>query len=255
MLLAIDVGNTNISFGAYRDGALVDTWRLSTDRERTGDEHAALFRGLLDTAGVSLSEITGVAVASVVPPLAPAIRHLSRRYFGQEPAFVGEALRPELPVRYTPPAAVGADRLADAVAVIEKYGTPAMVVDFGTGTTFDAISAAGEYLGGAIAPGMGIALDALFRTAAHLPRIEIVRPPRVIGGTTVESMQSGVYYGYLGQVEGFVRRFREELGPGTKVVATGGLAELICGDTDSIDHVDPFLTLEGLRIMWERRRA
>lgn len=255
MLLAIDVGNTNIVLGVYRDGALLESWRVSTNRDRTGDEHAVLFRELLAGSGITFAQIHAVAVSNVVPPLAPAIRHFARRYLHQEPDFLGENLKPNIPIRYSPPTAVGADRLADAVAVIRKYRVPAVVVDFGTATTFDAISAEGEYLGGAIAPGVGISLDALFRAAAHLPRIELVRPQRVIGGTTVESMQSGAYFGFLGQLEGMVTRAREELGPDTTIIATGGLAELIAGDTHVIDHVDPFLTLDGLRILWEEQKA
>jgi type III pantothenate kinase len=255
MLLAIDVGNTNILLGVYEDEKLVDTWRVRTERERTGDEHAALFRTLLETAGLSFAGIAGIAVSNVVPPLAPAIRHFARRAVNLEADFVGETLRPAIPIRYEPAAAVGADRLMDAVAVLRHYGTPAVVVDFGTATTFDAISRDGDYLGGAIAPGVGISLDALFRTASHLPRIELTRPGRVIGASTIESMQSGAYYGFLGQVEGMVQRFRGELGPDTKVIATGGLAELISGGTDCIDHIDPYLTLEGLRIIWQEQRG
>ena len=252
MLLAIDIGNTNIHLGVYQGEALRDNWRMHTDRERTGDEYAALFRELLALGDVRFEDITGTAISNVVPPMAPAIRHFVRRYLKREPDFVGETLCPDIPIRYTPKTAVGADRLVDAVAVLARYGGPAVVVDFGTATTFDAISADGEYLGGAIAPGVGISLEALFRTAAHLPRIEVVRPRQIIGGTTVESMQSGAYYGFLGQVEGMARRFKTELGPKTQVIATGGLAELIVGDTDVIDHVDPLLTLDGLRIVWER---
>jgi type III pantothenate kinase len=255
MLLAIDVGNTNILLGVYRDGTRLDTWRVRTERERTADEHAVLFRELLATSDLRLDQMTGVAISNVVPPLAPALRQFARRYLKREAEFIGEGLVPEVPIRYSPPSAVGADRLADAVAVIQRYGVPAVVVDFGTATTFDAISADGEYLGGAIAPGVGISLEALFRTAAHLPRFELSRPPSVIGGSTVESMQSGAYYGYLGQVEGMVRRLRAELGPNTRVVATGGLADLICGDTDAIDHVDPFLTLDGLYLTWEQHHT
>jgi type III pantothenate kinase len=254
MLLAIDVGNTNILLGVYRDGRLLDTWRVRTERERTADEHAVLFRELLATAGVGLDDVGDTVISSVVPPLGPALRQFARRYLRREAQFVGETLHPDIPVRYSPPSAVGADRLVGAVAVLRKYGAPAVVVDFGTATTFDAISAAGEYLGGAIAPGVGISLEALFRTAAHLPRIDVARPPRAIGGSTVESMQSGAYYGFIGQVEGLVRRFREELGPGTQVIATGGLAELIGPETDAVDHVEPNLTLDGLRILWEERK-
>lgn len=253
MLLAIDVGNTNIVLGVYREGVRLESWRVSTNRDRTGDEHAVLFRELLASYGVSFEQIQGIAVSNVVPPMAPAIRHFARRYLRQEPDFLGENLKPNIPIRYSPVTAVGADRLADAVAVIRKYSVPAVVVDFGTATTFDAISAEGEYLGGAIAPGVGISLDALFRAAAHLPRIELVRPQRVIGGTTVESMQSGAYFGFLGQLEGMATRFRQELGPNTTIIATGGLAELIAGDTHIIDHVDPYLTLDGLQILWQEQ--
>lgn len=255
MLLAIDVGNTNILLGVYREGTLVETWRVRTERERTADEHGVLFRALLETAGLRFADVHAVAISNVVPPLAPSLRRFARKSLGIEADFVGETLKPEIPVRYTPPTAVGADRLMDAVAVLARYGAPAVVVDFGTATTFDAISREGHYLGGAIAPGVGISLEALFRTAAHLPRIEMARPGSVIGGSTVESMQSGAYYGFLGQVEGIVRRFREELGPDTRVIATGGLAELISGGTDCIDHVDPFLTLDGLHLLWQRRQA
>lgn len=255
MLLAIDVGNTNILLGVYREGSLVDTWRVSTSRERTGDEHAILFAELLRTAGLTFESLNAVAISNVVPPLAPALRHFARRYVRREPDFLGETLHPQIPIRYIPQSAVGADRLADAVAVLRRYGAPAVVADFGTATTFDAISKDGEYLGGAIAPGVAISLDALFRAAAHLPRIELTRPASVIGGTTVESMQSGAYFGFIGQVEGVVRRFRAELGPETRVIATGGLAELIAADTREVDHVDPFLTLDGLHILWQEQRA
>ncbi len=251
MLLAIDVGNTNILLGVYQGAELRATWRISTDRERTADELAVLVRTLLDTAGITLAEVRHVAVSNVVPPLAPSIRQFTRRYLGQDALFVGEALRPEIPIRYTPKSAVGADRLVDAVAVLARYSAPAVVVDFGTATTFDAINRDGEYLGGAIAPGVGISLEALFRTAAHLPRIELARPANVIGGSTVESMQSGAFYGFIGQVEGIVARFRQELGEDAVVIATGGLAELIAGETDCIDHVAPYLTIEGIRILWE----
>jgi type III pantothenate kinase len=253
MLLAVDIGNTNIVLGVYDGERLAGSWRVSTDRNRTADEHAVLFASLLGMAGVRFADLQAMAASSVVPPLTPVLRRFCRRYLDREPDFVGETLVPRIPVRYTPPTAVGADRLVGAVAVVRKYGAPAIVADLGTATTFDAISAEGEYLGGAIAPGLGISLDALFRIAAHLPRIEVKAPRSVIGGSTVESMQSGAFYGYLGQLEGMIRRFRAELGEGTKVVATGGLAELIAPESDAVDFVDPDLTLEGLRILWHER--
>jgi type III pantothenate kinase len=256
MLLAIDVGNTNLLFGVYQNAALLETWRVSTDRDRTADEHALLFQTLLGMGGLGLEKMEACAISNVVPPLAPALRQFSRRYLHLEPEFVGEALRPNIPVRYNPPTAVGADRLVDAVAVLRQYGSgPAVVADFGTATTFDAISREGEYLGGAIAPGMGVSLEGLFRAAAHLPRIELARPRNVIGSTTVESMQSGAFYGFIGQVEGVVRRFRAELGDDTRVIATGGLAELIAAETDCIDHINPTLTLDGLYAVWREAHS
>jgi type III pantothenate kinase len=255
MLLTIDAGNTNILIGAYRDGTLLDTWRIRTERERTGDELGVLIRELLSTARLRLEDVAAVAISNVVPPLAPALREFVRRYVKREPEFVGETLLPGLPNLYQPPTAVGADRLVNAVAVLHRYGAPAVVVDFGTATTFDAISADGAYAGGAIVPGMGVSLEALGRAASHLPRVELARPARVVGGNTVESMQSGAYYGFIGQVEGLVARFRAELGPGTTVIATGGLAELVCDGTACIDRVDENLTLEGLRLLWEEKHG
>lgn len=255
MLLAIDVGNTNLALGLYRGEERVASWRVSTQRDRTGDEHAALFAALLALDGFRLDEVTAVAIANVVPPLAPALRAFSERYLGCAAEFVGETLVPDLVVRYSPPQAVGADRLADAVAVVRKYGTPAVVVDLGTATTFDAVSREGEYLGGAIAPGIAISLEALFRTAAHLPRFEVSRPAHPIGSTTIESMRSGAYYGFAGQVEGIVRRFVAELGPDTHVVATGGLAPLIAPEVPAIQHVDLALTLDGICWLWHRNHG
>ncbi len=250
MLLAVDAGNTNIHLGLYQGDSLLSQWRISTVRERTGDELTAIVDGLFRSDGLERAGISGVAISNVVPPLTPTLRAFARRFAGRQALFVGADLDPGIPIRYTPPSAVGADRLADAVAVIRLYGVPAIVVDFGTATTFDAISRDGEYLGGAIAAGVGLSMEALFQQAAHLPRIELKRPEHVIGGGTVESMQSGAYYGFVGQVEGIVRRFRAELGTDTQVIATGGLAELIAPETSTIDQIAPTLTLEGIRLLW-----
>ena len=251
MLLAIDVGNTNIVLGVYAGESLAGHWRISTRPERTADEYGALVRQLLGAAGIPPDSVHSVAISNVVPPTTPVLREFSRKVFAREPLFVGRDLVPRVPIRYSPPEAVGADRLADAVAVIHRYGVPAVVVDFGTATTLDAIDSSGCYLGGAIAPGVGISMEALFAAAAHLPRIELVAPSRPIGASTVESMQSGAWYGFLGQVEGLVRRFREVLGEDTRVIGTGGLAPMIAEGSSVFDHVDPLLTLEGIRLLWE----
>jgi type III pantothenate kinase len=253
MLLALDVGNTNIMIGVYEAETLRAHWRIRTERERTADEHGVLLRSLLGWAELKLEDIDGVAISNVVPPMAPALVTLCQRYFGLEPRFVGADIHPDIPVCYRPTSDVGADRLCDAVAVARRYGLPAIIVDFGTATTFDALSRDGEYLGGAIAPGIGISLDALFQAAARLQRVELVKPPSVIGQSTAESIQSGVIYGFVGQVEGIVQRMRAALGPDARVVATGGLAELIAAETAVLDVVDPFLTLEGLRIIWSEQ--
>jgi type III pantothenate kinase len=255
MLLALDVGNTNIMIGAYDGADLRAHWRIRTERERTSDEHGVLVRSLFAARELQLSDVDGVAISNVVPPMGPALAQFCRLYLNLEPEFVGADIHPKIAVRYRPPSDVGADRLVDAVAVVRRYGAPAVVVDFGTATTFDAISAEGEYLGGAIAPGIGISLDALFQAAARLQRVELVKPPSVIGGTTAESIQSGVIYGFVGQVEGIVCRLRDELGENARVIATGGLAELIAAETPVIDTVDPFLTLEGLRIVWHEHHC
>lgn len=253
MLLAIDIGNTNTSLGLYprpEDGQPLAAWRISTRRDRTADEHALLVAQILGQSDATLADVSAVAISNVVPPLAPAVRDFCRRHLRCEAAIVGEQLLPKLPNRYQPPSAVGADRLVDAVAVLHHYGGPAIVVDFGTATVFDAISAEGEYLGGCIAPGIAISMDALFSAAAHLPRVELIEPESVIGRKTVESLQSGFFYGFVGQVEEMVRRLKLELGAETKVIATGGLAELIAAGAECIDAIEPYLTLEGLRLLW-----
>ena len=254
MLLTIDIGNTNITLGIYRGQEAGPRWRLATDHKRMPDEYGLQFLGLLEHAGIAPGDLTGVCMASVVPPLTGRVTEACRRYLGHEPLVVEAGVRTGVRIRYEDPRAVGADRIVDAAAVRTLYGGPACVVDFGTATTFDAISAEGDYLGGAIAPGIGIASEALFMRAAKLPRVELKRPPSAIGRNTVHAMQSGLLFGYVGLVEGIVARFRHELGPEMKVIATGGLAEIIAQETDIIDIINPWLTLDGLAIIWALNR-
>ncbi len=254
MLLCIDIGNTNITFGLYEGATLGPRWRIRTIHDKMPDEYGILMLQLFRHRGYAPEDVTGVSVASVVPPLTPVFEAVCRDYLGQEPLVVDAGVRTGVRIRYDNPREVGADRVVDAAAVRALYGIPACVVDFGTATTFDAISADGDYLGGAIAPGIGIAAEALFARTAKLPRVEITRPPSVIGRNTVQSIQSGLLFGYVGLVEGMVARFRAELGPHMRVVATGGLAELIARETPVIEIVDPWLTLHGLRIIYELNR-
>lgn len=251
MLLAIDIGNTNITFGLYEGKELGPRWRIRTIHEKMPDEYGILMVQLFRHRGYAPEDVSGVAIASVVPPLTQAFADVSRSYVGQTPLVVDAGVRTGVRIRYDDPRQVGADRVVDAAAVCALYGTPACVVDFGTGTTFDAVSADGDYLGGAIAPGIGIAAQALFERTAKLPRVELTRPPSAIGRNTPHAMQSGLLFGYVGLVEGMVARFKEELGPDTRVVGTGGLAEIVAKETDVIDVVDPWLTLHGLRIVYE----
>lgn len=251
MLLTIDIGNTNISFGLYKEDQLQAAWRLGTAHKRMPDEYGLQFVGMLGHRGYSLEQIEGTVLASVVPPLTSTVQQAVERYLGQQPLVLDAGVKTGVHIKYEDPKAVGADRVADAAAVQAFYSTPACVVDFGTATTFDAISAEGDYLGGAIAPGIGIASEALFQRTAKLTRVDLVPPPEAIGRNTVNAMQSGLIYGYVGLVEGMVERFRQELGPATTVIATGGLARLMSDQTDVIDHVDPWLTLAGLRVIWE----
>ena len=268
MLLAIDVGNTNIVLGVFRDadGELIHSWRLTTLRERTADELGILVTSLCERHKVTPKDITGIVIASVVPPLTGTVALMVTNYFGRTPSSkrgsialnVEPAVNSGMPILYDNPAEVGADRVVNAVAAYEDYGRrdsrPVIVVDFGTATTFDAISAKGEYLGGVICPGPQISADALFQRAARLPRIDVRKPEHVIGRTTVASMQSGLFWGYVDMVEGLVRRMRAELGGNVAVVATGGLAPLVSPETELIEHVDPELTLRGLRMVWLRNQ-
>lgn len=254
LLLVFDVGNTNIVVGVYSGQHLEQHWRVSTHRDQTADELAMLFLSLFQYSGLSFSSIRAVTISSVVPPLMSALSELSRRYFGVEPLVVGPGTRTGMPIKFDNPREVGADRIVNGVAAYHLYGGPVIVVDFGTATTFDVISHQGEYLGGAIAPGIGISTEALFARAAKLPRVELVKPRSVIGKNTVASMQAGIIYGFIGQVDGIVTRMKQEMGEDSLVVATGGLAELIAPETRSITEVNPLLTLEGLRLIYERNQ-
>jgi type III pantothenate kinase len=254
MLLCIDIGNTNITLGLYQGETLGPRWRLATDHDRMPDEFALQILGLLQMAGLSPTDVDGAAVASVVPPLTGKWLDVCRTSLRCEPLVVDAGVRTGVRVRYDDPKAVGADRVVDAVAAFRMYGGPAIVVDFGTATTFDAISADGDYLGGAIAPGISIAAEALFSRAAKLTRVEITRPPSAIGRNTTHSIQSGLLFGNVGLVEGMVDRFRRELGGQAKVIGTGGLAELIARETPVIEILAPWLTLDGLRMIYEMNR-
>ncbi|RJP53105.1 MAG: type III pantothenate kinase [Anaerolineaceae bacterium] len=254
MLLTIDVGNTNLTLGLYEGGKLGAHWRLATDHNRMPDEYGLQFLGLLQNAGKTIKDITGVSLASVVPPLTGRVIQACREYLKQEPLVVDTGVKTGIKILYEDPRAVGADRVADAVAVMKLYGGPACVVDFGTATTFNAITKDGEYLGGAIMAGVNLAAEALYTRAAKLPRIDLQVPPSVIGRNTVHAMQSGLLFGYVSMVEGMVSRFRSELGGDMKVIATGGLAEVIAKETKVIDIIAPWLTLDGLRILWDINR-
>ena len=252
MLLVIDVGNTNTVLGIFKDQELVDHWRVSTDRLRTTDEYGVLIRHLFYLNGVNSEEIDAIIISSVVPPVMPTLERMCQRYFGLTPLVIGPGVKTGMDIKYDNPREVGADRIVNAVAAYEKFGGPVIIIDFGTATTFCAVDKKGTYLGGAICPGIGISTDALVQRTAKLPRIEVVQAEKVICRNTVESMQAGVFYGFVGQVDGIVTRMRRELGCKARVVATGGLAVIVAPATDAIDVVEPMLTLEGLKIIYDR---
>jgi type III pantothenate kinase len=258
MLLAIDVGNTNIVVGVFDGAKLLVSWRLLTLRERTADEVGLMVIGLFGHDRIDLSRIDGVVMASVVPPLTPIMRSMVKRYFKRDPLVVDPTVNAGMPILYERPSEVGADRIANSIAAYEQYGRrlglPLIVADLGTATTFDAVTAKGEYLGGVICPGPQIAADALFQRAARLPRVDVRKPASVIGRTTIGAIESGLFYGYLGMVEGIMSRMAGELGGKVTAIATGGLAPLIVPETRLFEAMEPDITLQGLRIVWERNR-
>lgn len=255
MLLVIDVGNTHTVLGVYQGERLLHHWRVWTDREKTSDEYGILVRNLYDGSHFSSQEIAAIVLSSVVPPLTPTIIELCVRYFGIQPLVVGPGVKTGISIQMDNPKEVGADRIVNAVAAFARYGRACIVLDFGTATTFDYVSSKGDYMGGIIAPGAGISAEALFRQASKLPRVEIAKPPSVIGKNTVAAMQSGLFYGYLGLVEGIIDRMKRELRSDPVVVATGGLAGILAKESSKIHEIDENLTLEGLRIIYERNRA
>lgn len=251
MLLTIDIGNTTLTLGLFEGQKLGARWRLATDHERLPDEYGLQILGLLQNGGCAIAQLDGVCLSSVVPPITGRIITACKQYLNQDCFVVDHSIKTGINIQYDEPRAVGSDRICDAAAVMHLYGGPACVVDFGTATTFNAITKEGDYLGGAIAPGVNIAAEALFQRTAKLPRVELVAPPAVIGRNTVHSIQSGMVFGYVSLVEGMVARFRKVLGEDMKVIATGGYAEIVARETNAFTTVAPWLTLYGMRILWD----
>ncbi|QNO14847.1 type III pantothenate kinase [Alkalicella caledoniensis] len=254
MLLALDVGNTNIVVGVFDGESLIYNWRIATLRNRTSDEYGIVIKNLFVHNNLGDLKIEGIIISSVVPPVMPALSKMAKQYFDIEPIIIGPGIRTQLSIKTENPREVGADRIVNAVATLHKYGAPAIVVDYGTATTFCVINRKGEYLGGCITPGIGISTEALFERAAKLPRIELIKPASIVGKNTISSMQSGIIYGYLGQLEGLIKKISEETQESYKVVVTGGLAPLIAAESTLVDHVDPYLTLDGLRILYQKNK-
>lgn len=252
MLLVLDTGNTNIVLGVYEGDELKYHWRMETYRHKTEDEYAMQVKSMFQHVGLSFTDITGIIISSVVPPVMFPLEQMCKKYFNQKPLIVGPGLKTGLNIKYENPREVGADRIVNAVAAIREYGSPLIIVDFGTATTYCYVNEHGEYMGGAIAPGIKISMEALFDRASKLPRVQLTRPDHVVGKNTVAAMQSGIVFGYVGQVEGIVNRIKEDCSVVPTVIATGGLAELISTETKVIDIVDNFLTLKGLHLIYER---
>ncbi|MBD7909503.1 type III pantothenate kinase [Sporosarcina gallistercoris] len=254
MLLVLDTGNTNIVLGVYEGAELKHHWRMETYRQKTEDEYAMQVKSLFTHVGLEFTDITGIIISSVVPPVMFPLEQMCKKYFKQEPVIVGPGVKTGLNIKYENPREVGADRIVNAVAAIHEYGSPLIIVDFGTATTYCYVNEHAEYMGGAIAPGINISMEALFDRASKLPRVELTRPDHVVGKNTVSAMQAGILYGYVGQVEGIVSRMKAESKKVPTVIATGGLAPLIAKETDVIDAVDDYLTLKGLKLIYERNQ-